>query len=113
MHEGLPVENAGSVPLCLFVEPYGEDFWLEPGEAVTVSAVSDGSNVQFAVTVAAELVSVWLFENGDPDRVVSESQVLDASGTPLECGHQRYDRRIPGPFLRRAVKHDESPDISA
>jgi hypothetical protein len=35
-HGSLPVENAGRVPLRLFVEPYGEDFWLEPGEAVTV-----------------------------------------------------------------------------
>ncbi|MFF3654661.1 hypothetical protein [Streptomyces olivochromogenes] len=106
MRGSLPVENAGSVPLCLFVEPYGEDFWLEPGEVVTVSPISDGTDVQFAVTVAAELMSVWLFENGDPNRVVSESQVLDTSGTPLECGHQRYARRIPGPFLQRGVKPD-------
>lgn len=109
MRGSLPVENAGSVPLCLFVEPYGEDFWLEPGEAVTVSPVSDGINVQFAVTVAAELVSVWLYEDGDPYRVVSESQVIDASGTPLKCGHQRHDRRIPGPFLQRGVEPGLSP----
>ncbi|MET9408125.1 hypothetical protein ABZX90_20530 [Streptomyces sp. NPDC002935] len=101
MHESLPVENAGSAPLCLFIEPYGEDFWLEPGDAVTVSAVDDGINVQFAVTVAAELVSVWLYEDGDPYRCVSESQVIDAAGKPLTCGHQRHDRRIPGPFMPR------------
>ncbi|GAA3855172.1 hypothetical protein ACFYOF_06665 [Streptomyces sp. NPDC007148] len=112
VHGSLPVENAGSVPLCLFVEPYGEDFWLEPGETVTVSPVSDGVNVQFAVTVADELVSVWLFEDGDPNRVVLESQVIDTSGSPLECGHQRHDRRIPGPFLRRGIKPDHSPDTT-
>lgn len=113
MHGNLPVENAGSVPLCLFVEPFAEDFWLEPGEAVTVSSVGDGINVQFAVTVAAELLSVWLYEDGDPNRVVLEFQVIDASGTPLKCGHQRHDRRIPGPFLQRSVKLDDSPDTSA
>ncbi|MEU6520942.1 hypothetical protein [Streptomyces sp. NPDC046978] len=113
MHGNLPVENAGSVPLCLFVEPFGEDFWLEPSEAVTVSSVGDGINVQFAVTVAAELLSVWLYEDGDPNRVVLEFQVIDASGTPLKCGHQRHDRRIPGPFLQRDVKPDGSPDTSA
>ncbi|MET9515157.1 hypothetical protein [Streptomyces sp. NPDC002994] len=57
--------------------------------------MGDGHNVQFTVTVAAELVSVWLYEDGDPDKVVAESQVIDASGTPLKCGHQRPDRRIP------------------
>ncbi|MFJ8550652.1 hypothetical protein [Streptomyces sp. NPDC093676] len=75
MHGSLPVENAGNGPLCHFVEPYGEDLWLEPGEAVMVSPVSDGVNVQFAVTVADELMSAWLFEDGDPSRVVLESQV--------------------------------------
>ncbi|WP_175647504.1 hypothetical protein [Streptomyces cyaneochromogenes] len=113
MHGRLPVENAGSVPLRLFVEPYGEDFWLEPGEAVTVSPVSDGTNVQFAVTIAAELMSVWLYESGDPNRVVSESQVIDASGTRLQCGHQRHDRQIPGAFLQRPVKPSVSPDANA
>ncbi|MEU9477301.1 hypothetical protein [Streptomyces sp. NPDC048191] len=101
MRGNLPVENVGSTPLCLFVEPYGEDFWLEPGDAVTLSPVGDGGSVQFAVQVAAELMSVWLYEDGDPGKVIAESQVTDAAGTPLECGHQRGDRRIPGPFFRR------------
>ncbi|MFF4744018.1 hypothetical protein [Streptomyces sp. NPDC001268] len=113
MQGKLPVENAGSTPLCLFIEPYGEDFWLEPGEAVTVMPVGDDISVQFAVTVAVELVSVWLYEDADPHKVVSESQVLDASGIPLKCGHQRHDRRIPEAFLRPPVKSGASPDISA
>ncbi|MEU9709894.1 hypothetical protein AB0E21_15010 [Streptomyces sp. NPDC047967] len=113
MRGSLPVENAGNVPLCLFIEPSGEDFWLEPGEAVTVSPMSDRIDAQFAVSVAAELVSVWLYEDGDPNKVISDSQVIDASGIPLECGHQRHDRRIPGPFLQSGVKPAASPDISA
>ncbi|MFE9443046.1 hypothetical protein ACFYO2_29575 [Streptomyces sp. NPDC006602] len=107
----LPVDNAGTSPLCLFIEPYGEDFWLEPGEAVTVSPINDGINVEFTVTVAPELVSVWLYEDGDPHKVVSESQVIDASGAPLKCGHQRHDRAIPGPFPAAQVKRTVSPEL--
>ncbi|WP_455356287.1 hypothetical protein [Streptomyces sp. SYSU K217416] len=113
MQGRLPVENAGSAPLCLFIEPYGEDFWLEPGEAVTVMPVGDCINVRFAVTVAAGLVSVWLHEDGDPGKVVAESQVIDASGVLLECGHQRHGRQIPGAISAAAVKPGGSPDISA
>ncbi|WP_327676771.1 hypothetical protein [Streptomyces sp. NBC_00467] len=109
----LPVDHAGSGPLCLFIEPYGEDFWLEPGEAVAVSPVSDGINVEFTVTVADELVSVWLHEDVDPHKVGSEPQVIDASGTPLKCGHQRHDRAIPGPFPAAQTKRTASPAISA
>lgn len=83
MRERLPVQNAGSVPLCLFVEPYGEDFWLEPGEAVTVSAVSEDVDVQFAVTLAAE----------------------------FPYGSERDGRRIPGPFLPREPRADDTPDL--
>ncbi|MFF3350993.1 hypothetical protein ACFYW5_37855, partial [Streptomyces sp. NPDC002779] len=32
----MPVKNSGASELCLFIEPYGEDYWLEPGEAFTV-----------------------------------------------------------------------------
>lgn len=104
----LPVENAGSVPLCLFVEPYGEDFWLEPGEAVTVLLGQRRHRRPVRSDRCGRAGECVVFENGDPNRVVSESQVLDTSGTPLECGHQRYDRRIPGPFLRRGVRLDSA-----
>jgi hypothetical protein len=26
----LPVENVGDRLVCLFVEPFGEDFWMQP-----------------------------------------------------------------------------------
>ncbi|PBC98905.1 hypothetical protein BX281_6996 [Streptomyces sp. Ag82_O1-15] len=51
MKSKLPVENVGDTDVCLFVEPYGEDYWLKPGDAFEVTPLSD-ANVQFSVAVA-------------------------------------------------------------
>ncbi|MEV7682151.1 hypothetical protein AB0O64_26910 [Streptomyces sp. NPDC088341] len=85
----LPVENAGDGDLCLFIEPYGEDYWLKPGEVFTVAPDVGGIDVRFSASVWPEGITVWLYENGDPHKVVLEYTVADADGTPLECGHQR------------------------
>lgn len=37
MTNKLPVENAGDTDVCLFIEPYGEDFWLRPRDTVEVN----------------------------------------------------------------------------
>ncbi|WP_329547878.1 hypothetical protein OG548_31100 [Streptomyces sp. NBC_01356] len=88
MKNRLPVENAGDTDVCLSIEPYGEDFWLKPREAFTVVPMSVG-NVQFTVVVATSLITVWLYEDGDPHKVMLDYKVFDASGEELKCGHRR------------------------
>ncbi|MFE7484492.1 hypothetical protein [Streptomyces sp. NPDC057552] len=85
----LPVENAGVGDLWLFVEPYGEDYWLKPGEVFTVAPEVEGIDVWFSTAISQEGITVWLYEDGDPAKVVLEYTVTDADGKRLECGHQR------------------------
>ncbi|AZM88312.1 hypothetical protein [Streptomyces sp. W1SF4] len=85
----LPVENVGKSDFCLFVEPYGEDYYLKPGEVFTVAPADEGIDVWFTTLVWEGGITVWLYEDGDPTRIVFECTVTDANGTVLECGHQR------------------------
>ncbi|MFD5641584.1 hypothetical protein ACFWIP_07385 [Streptomyces anulatus] len=82
------MENAGASDLWLFIEPYGEDYWLKSGEVFAVAPEAAGSNVCFSIAVCQE-GTVWLYEDGDPTKVVLEYTVTDADGKRLECGHQR------------------------
>ncbi|MET7616150.1 hypothetical protein [Streptomyces sp. NPDC005408] len=83
------MQNAGENLVSLFIEPYGEDYWLQPGEGFTVAPAADGVDVQFSVVVAADHITVWLYEDGDPCKVILDDEVVDEGGTALECGHQR------------------------
>ncbi|WP_328912028.1 MULTISPECIES: hypothetical protein [unclassified Streptomyces] len=83
------MENAGDHDLCLFIEPYGEYYWLKPGEVFTVVPDVDGIDVWFSTVVWREGITVWLYEEGDPAKVVLEYTVIDSNGTRLECGHQK------------------------
>ncbi|GGW75491.1 hypothetical protein [Streptomyces xantholiticus] len=89
MKKGLPVQNAGENLVSLFIEPYGEDFWLQPGEVFTVTPTVAGVDVQFSMAVAADHITVWLYEDADPYKVILDFEVLDEGGAALECGHQR------------------------
>ncbi|MCX5414958.1 hypothetical protein [Streptomyces sp. NBC_00059] len=83
------MENAGTSDLCLFIEPYGEDFSLKPGEGFTLAAEVEGIEVWFCTIVREGGITVWPYEDGDPTKIVLEYTVTDARGTRLECGHQR------------------------
>ncbi|MFF3090837.1 hypothetical protein ACFVRB_38190 [Streptomyces nojiriensis] len=37
----------------------------------------------------AGCITVWLYEDGDPYKIVGGYAVVDASGTRLDSGHQR------------------------
>ncbi|MEU8214461.1 hypothetical protein AB0C47_01655 [Micromonospora taraxaci] len=79
----LPVRNVGDQVVCLFVEPFGEDFWLQPEETFVV--IGGAVDPEFSVSVMAAHVIVWA-NAGDPYEV----QVVDGrSGDILECGHGR------------------------
>ncbi len=66
------MENAGASDLWLFIEPYGEDYWLKPGEAFAVAPEAAGIDVCFSIAVCQEGITVWLYEDGDPTKVVLE-----------------------------------------
>ncbi|MFJ5220404.1 hypothetical protein ACIP98_37675 [Streptomyces sp. NPDC088354] len=89
MKNRLPVQNRGDRDVCLFIEPYGEDFWMKPGDSFTVVPIREQSNVEFSVVVAADLLTVWLYEDGDPYNAILDYEVVDAHGSKLACGHQR------------------------
>jgi hypothetical protein len=78
------------VPLarCLFIEPYGEDFWLKPGDEFIVVPGEGPSDPQFTVVAATDRLVVWIFEGGDPEKVVVDCTVIDSDGTELECGYE-------------------------
>lgn len=85
----MPIENRGDTELCLFIEPSCEDYWMKPGEALTVRSVADGADVWFSTYVSKGRIAVWLYEDGDPYKIVVDYAVVDANGTRLESGHQR------------------------
>lgn len=88
----LPVSNVGDEAVCLFVEPFGEDFWLVGEETFVVCAESDP---QFSISSMPGYVIVWI-NAGDPYEV----KVVDqATGEQLLCGHGRpsdWPARKPG-----------------
>lgn len=84
----LPVRNAGDHALCLFIEPYGEDYWLNPGDRFTILP-PEGIDARFDVTVTPELLSVWIYQGDDDRQAVADYKITDEHGVELACGHQR------------------------
>lgn len=84
----LPVQNGGEDLVCLFIEPYGEDFWLMPGNESAVVPAEDASDPQFTVVAAKGRLVVWIFEGGDPAKIIVDYTVIGSNGTELECGYQ-------------------------
>lgn len=84
-----PVGNQGNTELCLFIESLCEDYWMRPGERLVVRSEAEGIDVWFDTYVSKGCVTVWLYEDGDPHRIVLDYAVLDASGVRLDSGYQR------------------------
>ncbi|MCX4402448.1 MULTISPECIES: hypothetical protein [unclassified Streptomyces] len=40
-------------------------------------------------TIAKDLFTVWLYEDGDPYNAVLNYEVVGTNGEKLACGHQR------------------------
>lgn len=77
----LEVRNARTLPHVIFVEPWGEDYTLLPGEEVEIVAFSDSTVAKFHLVEWDEMSQVYCNE-------ASSFQVLQA-GSQLECGHNR------------------------
>ena len=78
------VRNDTGKILCLWLEPWGSDHWMRPGERFTVVAgdVAEPTDEPFEVDVDDEGISVWVNDANSAD-------VVDADGNEVFCGHQR------------------------
>ena len=83
----LAVSNYHTELLQLFLEPWGEDYYLQAGATFEVVAEGTEDNFHFTVTLPnSEMVTVWV------DGTFSDISVQH-EGTALVCGHNRP----PGP----------------
>ncbi|MET9252593.1 hypothetical protein ACGFZL_01845 [Streptomyces sp. NPDC048182] len=77
----LRVHNSGVWPLALWLEPYGSDHWLRPGEVFVVHTWGYPDPYEpFEVEYREDAVTV---------NVGGHGYVADLSGTEIECGHGR------------------------
>ncbi|WP_405988647.1 hypothetical protein [Streptomyces sp. NBC_00986] len=53
------VQNDGERQLQLWLEPFGQDYWLEPGEAVYVTSYGTWSGHPFDVSHQPDCLTVW------------------------------------------------------
>ncbi|MEU1623636.1 hypothetical protein ABZ479_40930 [Streptomyces sp. NPDC005722] len=82
----ISVHNGNRGMLCLFVEPWGTDHWMKPGETLVVAAAGDPTVWPFEVVVHPDGVSVNVNDHYLPE-------VTDEAGAPAPCGHQRPEKR--------------------
>lgn len=76
------VSNGTDGLLCLWVEPWGTDHWMRPGEEFTVVTETRPEESPFNVVVHDQGITVWVNSGSD-------AEVFDKSGNPASCGHQR------------------------
>ncbi|MFD7031568.1 hypothetical protein ACFWAR_26430 [Streptomyces sp. NPDC059917] len=82
----ISLNNDTAKTLCIWVEPWGEDYWMKPKERFTVATETPegvhSDEAPFDVSFRAHGVSVCV-------NIGYEAVVYDQSGTELDCGHQR------------------------
>lgn len=104
------VRNDTGNILCLWLEPWGSDHWMRPGERFTVVAgdLIEAVDESFEVVVHDQGISVWV-------NAANFAEVLDANGDEVLCGHQRpvEAMRAWTESARRAVDRvaDKSPQV--
>lgn len=55
----LRVQNGGEAPLELWLEPFGQDYWLLPGETVTVTSYGTWNDHPFETYYEPDRLTVW------------------------------------------------------
>lgn len=81
MKSGFPVENVGGEVVCLFIEPLGEDFHLQPGDRFRVHGGEQ--DPEFSINVMPGYLI--LVVNGGS--VYDIRVVDDRTGETLRAGH--------------------------
>jgi len=75
----LELHNYQSHPVQLFIEPWGEEYFLMPGDKVALQGTGKGDRPYFGLDFSTYQVTVWA-EGGIGDVQVSKN------GEPLEIG---------------------------
>ena len=75
------VHNGGDELLELWLEPFGQDYWLRPGEVVTVTSYGDWDDHPFETVHEPGRISVWA--------VSWFATVSDHDGNEVPGAHQR------------------------
>src|SRR6266536_5870441 len=84
----LPVRNEGTERMVLFLELYGADYWLKPGDECIVVSSPPDPDPAFDIVLTDEGVTVYF--NGP------HADVTTADGAVLDVGHQRPADKFPG-----------------
>lgn len=78
----IDVSNETERKLGLWVEPWGADYWLRPGETLTVVTEKAPEEAPFNVVMHDQGVTVWV-------NSANHAEVVDKDDRPVPCGHQR------------------------
>jgi hypothetical protein len=78
----LSVRNDTGGMLCLWLEPWGTDHWMRPGEEFTVVTEERPAESPFDLVMHDDGISVVV-------NTAFDATVLDKSGREAPCGHQR------------------------
>lgn len=81
----LVLTNKSPNLMCVYVEPYPNDYWLQPGESLRLSGTPGDAEVEvirFVNESGEDGLTVWFGEDPEPT-----AQTLD--GDSLTSGHQR------------------------
>lgn len=114
MKNRLLVADAGDADVCLFIEPYGEDFWMRPVDAFRVVPVGDGT-VQFSVVIATPRPEdSTSSENAADVALGAGSGVGSGGGAGQLAQHGAGRRQFGDPVLDVGeVSAEEFGDVSA
>jgi hypothetical protein len=84
----LAMSNSTNRPRIVWVEPWGEDYTLMPGEELLITAEDTAEQPWFHVVELADSSQVYIEAGG-------AFQVLQGSRR-LECGHNRHAAQEAG-----------------
>jgi len=76
------VDNATKDMLCLWLEPWGTDHWMRPGEEFTVVTEGEPDESAFNVVIHDQGIIVWVNN-------ANAAEIFDKNGNEAPCGHQR------------------------
>ncbi|MCL8012340.1 hypothetical protein [Streptomyces sp. AS02] len=55
----MPVKNGGERSLQLWLEPFGQDYWLEPGETAYVTSYGTWNDHPFETVHEPDCLTIW------------------------------------------------------
>lgn len=76
------VKNDTESTLCLWLEPWGSDHWMRPGDRFTIVAEGDPDEPCFETVIHDQGISIWVNAGSEP-------KVIDNDGKEIPCGYQR------------------------